>query len=218
MKAPVFFRNDDLGWAHPQLIRLARMFERHHTKISMAAIPMPCLDQFPQNPLSEFKSNIKVLVHGLTHLDFAGSGKKNEFGETRDVLAVQKDILRGREIIESLFTDQFVPIFTPPWNRIAEKHLPALREAGFKALSVDGPVRFPNSGLTEINVTVDLHTNRKEKLGLVEVKKIMSEATAPVGIVVHHKHMDDNQFVELENILDWLNQMDHLSLFMDELL
>ena len=134
------------------------------------------------------------------------------------MMAVQKDILRGREIIETLFADQFMPIFTPPWNRIDEKHLPALREAGFKALSVDGPVRFAGSGLTEINVTVDLHTNRKEKLGLAQVKEILGQATEPVGIVVHHKHMNDDQFVELENILDWLNQMDHKSLFMDELL
>jgi len=213
----VFFRNDDLGWMPPQFLRLAELFRSQDAKLCAAAIPMSCLETYKPSPFRDYSKNLEVHVHGFTHLDFEGSGKKAEFGAARGANAASSDLVRGFEIISDLFPDCFSPVFTPPWNRIDPKLIPVLKDSGYRAISTDGPARFAGSGLQELNVTVDLHTNKKGRPSIDQILEYVESSSNPVGIMLHHKVMTDADFIELDELLKRLRQRDIRTSFMREL-
>lgn len=214
----VFFRNDDLGWVFPKFDRLLALFRKHQTKLCAAAIPMSCLEQLPDGAYREFGDTLEVHSHGLTHLDFEGSGKRAEFGPARRVESAAQDFLRAFEITHQVFGELAAPVFTPPWNRIDERLLPALRQSGFRALSVDGSPRFGSKVIRELNVQIDLHTSKSDPPSIAEIIRKIESATAPVGIMLHHKYMAEDSFAELERLLQSLKDRGIKSLFMRELM
>lgn len=214
----VFFRNDDLGWMPPQFLRLVETFRARNAKLCAAAIPMSCLESYKPGSLREHRAHLEIHVHGFTHLDFEGAGKKAEFGAARAAEAAGPDLARGFEIIQSLFPDLFTPVFTPPWNRIDPKLIPLLRDCGYRAISTDGPRRFTGSGLQELNVTVDLHTNKKGRPSLSQILQTIETASEPVGIMLHHKVMGDEDFTELDQLLRTLHERQVQTVFFRELL
>lgn len=217
----LFFRNDDLGWDLAKFARLLDLFARAGHKLNAAAIPLICLEVYDRMTFSTYQHVLEVHAHGLAHLDHEASGKKNEFGPARDCQAVKRDLRQAYELTETTFSGLFFPAFTPPWNRMEMEYMQLLPESGFKLLSRDGDKTAAIAGLTEINIDIDLHTAKVERAWSVELLleeiNTIGHQQETVGIMLHHKHMRDADYVFLQAFLERLTRERIATYFFSEL-
>jgi hypothetical protein len=198
----VFFRDDDAGWADDRLFRLLDLFAAHASPIDLAAIPAAVNDRLASD-LLERKSTgamLGVHQHGFTHRNHEAAGRACEFGPSRSATAQSDDIGQGQRVLRELFGEHLDPIFTPPWNRCTEDTGNALVEHGLAAISRDLTAgRLGIAGLAECPVHVDWFAKaRRERLPRLAWSVLAADrlaaATAPVGIMLHHAEMDDDEF------------------------
>src|SRR3954451_22796727 len=112
---PVFFRDDDAGWADARLFDLLDRFAACSLPVDLAVIPME-LDAALAEELAA-RPRVGLHQHGLAHVNHEREGRKHEFGPSRDAAAQRADIAAGRARLTDLLGDRVDPIFTPPWNR-----------------------------------------------------------------------------------------------------
>lgn len=206
----IFFRNDDLGWMPQQFDKMLSIFRKHQLPLCAAAIPLYCQDTYKANHFSSDKDILEVHTHGYSHLDHQSSGKKAEFGAERTVEGVTYDLKKAYAITKSLFPEQFYPAFTPPWNRIEGQFIKLLSGAGFKVLSRD-PGKLANvDSIIDLNIDIDIHTSKKGKITdplkiISAIEQTWSEKDI-CGVMLHHKHMEDNDFLVLDLLLAEINK------------
>ncbi len=206
----VYFRADDIGAPGNRLFRLMDLFLDCQAPLCLAVVPswlsLQRWDVFQ-------KKNQKAMglwcwhQHGWRHVTHEIQGKKQEFGPVRSIGAIQQDIMRGREKLESLMKDQFTPVFTPPWNRCDGRTLAVLKNNGFKAVSRHR-CSMPRSskGLPDFPVHVDLHTRRENtpEEGWQSLWKELSAAisSGTCGFMIHHQRMNETAFEFLKVLLE----------------
>ena len=204
----VFFRADDVAVPSGSFNRLMALFIRHQIPLALAIVPA-----WLTNPRWEYMRHLAEQAptlwnwhqHGWCHANHEPKGKKQEFGPARGPEALSTDLTRGRQRLEMLLGERFVPIFTPPWNRCSQITLELLATANYLGVSrSDGATPRAPQGLTEINVNVDLHTRRKmtpaqawpdlwqELQGAIQ--------SGQCGFMIHHQRMNPAAF-EFLNIL-----------------
>ena len=127
----LWWRDDDAVAATLALDQLKRTARG---ALALAVIPS-APDRPLQDSLSEFVADWPqafVLQHGISHQSFAAAGaKKNEFPAGRDP---GPDLAAGFARLQEAFGSQFLPVLTPPWNRIDATVLPALPAQGFRGV------------------------------------------------------------------------------------
>jgi hypothetical protein len=213
---------DDLGWHHDKFMRVLELFVKHGHKLNAEAIPLSCLENVKPGSLKNYQNNLEVHCHGFSHLDHQNAGKKAEFGSQRVPESVYGDFVRGQEILKMLFADLYFPIFTPPWNRIDPKLYDYLVKAGFKGLSRDGKQAANNPQLPDLNIGLDLHTQKNQKryeMGdLISAIDAWPDDKNTLGVMLHHKPMVETDYEFLEAFLKELNNRGIQSHFMSVLL
>jgi hypothetical protein len=208
-RVEVFFRDDDAGWADDRLFRLLDLFAAYASPIDLAAIPAAVDDRLAGDLLAR-KSRGAVLgihQHGFTHRNHEPVGRACEFGPSRPAVTQRGDIGQGQRALRELFGEHLDPIFTPPWNRCTEETGNALVEHGIAAISRDltaGPLGI--AGLAECPVHVDWFAKvRRQRLPRPAWASLaagrLAAAAAPVGIMLHHAEMDDDEFEACEALL-----------------
>ncbi|MCJ2089222.1 glycosyl transferase family 28 [Methylobacterium sp. E-005] len=150
---PFLWRDDDAVTATPALDRLIESAQSHDTPLLLAAIPAgiePALGR-----RLETAPEVSVAVHGFAHRNHAPPGTKpTEFGADRPVADLVADAEAGLRVARERVPDaHLLPIFVPPWNRLAPACAAALPDLGYRGLSaVPGP---PIPGLRRIDATLD---------------------------------------------------------------
>jgi peptidoglycan/xylan/chitin deacetylase (PgdA/CDA1 family) len=204
-----FFRDDDAGWEDTRLFELVYLFARYNVPIDLAVIPRSISPQTAARlrTLAErFSDKLSLHQHGYAHVNHEPSGRKCEFGETRKNDLQLADIHAGKHLLRDLFGTVIEPIFTPPWNRCTAATVACLREEGFALLSRDTtatPLKV--DGLVELPISVDWFAKRKgvrltpNELGEVFVNA--ARRRQPVGVMVHHAVMDENECTMLGELL-----------------
>ncbi len=210
--ATFWWRDDDVIAPTPALDRLLHLKEHFDLPLALAVVPAN-VDPELVNHLE----HCAILQHGFAHENFAANGeKKSEFPEGRAAEEVNADLIKGKETLARIFTDQFVPIMVPPWNRIADNHLGVLADLGFIGISrykarkaslirpkfaminthVD-PINWrgdrsvvPEAALLEM-VTGHLAARRKGEADLLE----------PTGLLTHHLVHDEEIWAALYRLL-----------------
>ena len=120
--------------------------------------------------------------------------------------SLREDLLRGRQRLEFILEDDFVPIFTPPWNRCNANTLQMLKKLDYAAVSRHhGSKPLSPGGLPDFYVNVDLHT-RKEPSAAAGWNNLLREFEQAItsrlcGIMIHHQMMNDAAFDFLEILL-----------------
>jgi len=198
----IWLRDDDATEPTPALDRLITISERFGVPLLLAVIPQPTGDALAQR-LSD-TTPLSVVAHGWAHQNHAGPDeKKQEFGPHRPLDIMLSELQTGREKLERLYGQRFVPMLVPPWNRIDPQLVPLLVDIGFEALSTfgpatPGPIRTVNSNVD----LIDWHGTR----GCVEhsllVNRIVENLgqNEPIGILGHHLVHDDAVWVFLEEL------------------
>ncbi|MGE0373199.1 MAG: hypothetical protein AB7Q01_15130 [Gammaproteobacteria bacterium] len=196
LEAPVtlFFRDDDAGWADPQLWRLMDLFEAHALPLDLAAIPAalePATAEALRRRIHRAPHLFDIHQHGYAHVNHEPAGRKCEFGAARDPRRQAADIAAGRARLAELFSERTTPIFTPPWNRCVPATCRVLADLGFRAISTIRSSAAPGTQpLQGLPVTLDWTRMLRQAHGTgTPVEESLGKALrapAPVGIMLHH--------------------------------
>ncbi|TLP69269.1 polysaccharide deacetylase [Parasedimentitalea maritima] len=197
---PLWWRDDDAIAPTAELDQLTALSTKLGLPVHLAVIPKGATKTLADY-LTETTQLIPV-VHGWAHLSHAPKGeKKAEFGAHRPVDEIIKDASQGLRNLQKLFGPELVPMFVPPWNRIAAEVVQELPGLGFTALSTFTPRTAPLAaeGLAQINTHLDpIHW--KGSRSVVPPQQLLDQATKqlnarrlgradntePYGILTHH--------------------------------
>jgi hypothetical protein len=212
LDAPVnfFVRDDDVGWADERLIALLEVMAEAGVPIDLAAIPTAVTPGLAGVLTARRRAGqvIGIHQHGYAHSNHETTGRKCEFGPTRDAAQREADLRLGREQLQALFGDDLDPIFTPPWNRVSADTPHMLAALGFVALSRDMTAPAQQA-LPEIAVHTDWskqwllalpQQGEPEMLIAQDLSEHVS-AGACVGLMLHHAAMSDSEFEALHSLL-----------------
>jgi hypothetical protein len=212
----IFFRDDDIDEDEESLLRLLDLFLAHGVPLNLAIIPDLLSDatvrRLHQRELW-IPESLGLIQHGWRHINHELEGRKCEFGISRSLADKFNDIARGKSRLEDAFGPRFYPAFTPPWNRCTQDTFGVLDELGFVVFSKDqGKEAIEGHRFQEISTTLDLY-RWKGGASLKSPDVIISALINQlweldnVGILLHHKVMDDTALTFLDQLLGELRQV-----------
>jgi len=213
LSVPVWWRDDDAIEPTPALDRLIAIAARHEIDVALAAIPDGATPELSARIADE--PFVSVVQHGVEHRNFqdkARGEKAAEFGARRDPDVAIASIARGRARLAELFGDRFVPVFVPPWNRIAPRIAARLPEAGLVATSAF--TQFHPRALPFVQTHIDM-IKWKKGAGFIgwhaatlridyHFARRRTNAEEPLGLLSHHLAQDDACFDFLDRTFEIL--------------
>lgn len=209
----IFFRNDDVDEDEAPLRRLLRLFLARNTPVNLGVIPgrltAACAELLAES-VDATPALFELNQHGWRHQNHEREGRKCEFGASRTYDEQLADIARGRERMTEAFGPNWFPVFIPPWNRCTEETLRAIDHLGFRALSAkQGRSVATGYRFEEISITLDIYRwndgarmKSPEEIAVELVGQLARRQ--PIGVVLHHKVMDDQAFFFLGSLMDTL--------------
>lgn len=218
-----WWRDDDAVAQTPALERLLALRDSLDAGLGLAVIPADLETSLVQR--LEAEPDIHVLVHGLTHDNHAPEGEKlAEFGEHRPLAVLRADADRGFALTRAKFTSRLLPVFVPPWNRIAPTLTPILPDLGYGGLSTynNRALSGRDPRLIEVNTHLDpieWHRTRSladpDSLVATLARAVLSrldgtgDPQEPIGILTHHLVHDEAVWNFCERLL---NRLSHNSI------
>lgn len=230
LDAPVnlFIRDDDAGWADERLMALLNVMARAGVPIDLAAIPTAVTPTLVRQLQARRDAGqvIGIHQHGHSHANHETTGRKCEFGATRDAAQRQADLRCGRECLHALFGAAVDGIFTPPWNRVSADTPHVLAALGYTALSRDVTAP-PQLALPEIAVHTDwckqwrlaVSESGDPAMRIAQDLAQHVKGGASVGLMLHHAAMSDAELDVLHALLSrwarhpnarWMRMLDLL--------
>lgn len=219
--ASLWWRDDDAGPVVPELERLLALSKDSGVPVSLAVIP-----QEVGAGLKELlaAAGCAVLQHGLGHRNHAPRGeKKAEFGAHRPVYEMLADTAIGFESLRARFGACHLPVFVPPWNRIAPDlvaRLPSARIAGlssFKPRATATPAWRLHQANCHVD-PVDWRDGRRFAGTDVALAALVDhlrgrrlgdcDRDEPTGVLTHHRIHDDGMWSFLEQLFGFTQQRD----------
>lgn len=208
----VFFRDDDVDVDEPALRRLLHLFAQKNASVILGVIPARLTSECVEL-LAQFSACIEIVQHGWQHVNHELTGRKCEFGPGRSFDEQHADIARGQVRMHEAFGNHWFPAFIPPWNRCTANTYQALEQLAFRVLSQlckDAPP-LTDFSFREISVTLDLFhwkegATLKPEAELLQAIAQQLTQPQPIGIMLHHKVMNDEAFLFLEQLLNALQQ------------
>lgn len=210
-RATFWWRDDDAG-------RLAEAFRRILALAAELGLPLG-LAVVPAWLAAEVTAAIRgvpegvvVLQHGFAHVNHEPAGQPGqakgrpaECGAGRPAQTVVEELARGKATLTAAFGERFLPVFVPPWNRIAPAVVAGLPGAGYRAVSSFGPraAAEPVPGLRQVNCHADPIAWREGKrfagaaaplerlrAHLAARREGQADPAEPTGYLTHHRDMD----------------------------
>jgi hypothetical protein len=226
--ATFWWRDDDAGRPDPGFERLLALAATTGQPLGLAVVPAWLTPEVAA-ALHEVPPRVTVLQHGWAHANHepasappgAGKPKPAECGAARPAAAVLAEASAGWARLTAAVGARALPVFVPPWNRIAPAVRDGLTAAGYRALSTFGP-RDPRdvSGLRQLNCHADPVVWREGKRfagcaatlerlrdHLAARREGRVDPTEPTGLLTHHRDMAADFWGFLE---EWLTRLrDH---------
>ncbi|HVO03863.1 MAG TPA: polysaccharide deacetylase family protein [Candidatus Cybelea sp.] len=175
------------------------MLEVAQGPVALAVIPDRLLPDLALKLPS--RTGFSVLQHGFAHVNRAEPGRrKSEFPDSRDPAEIRAELAAGRRRLEAAFGPRFLPVLTPPWNRIGGATLAFLSELGFRGVSQYQP--RPEAwvhGVKRVNTHVDVIDWQGGRgflgesacldllIGHLRARRAgLADADEPTGLLTHH--------------------------------
>lgn len=210
----LWWRDDDLVDASPQLDCLYALVERHGAAVLMAAIPAQASAALAD--LGDRMPRLTLCQHGWQHVNHAAAGlPKSEFGAARGQAALEADLRQGAARLRALLGERFFPVFVPPWNAYPADAVALLRAAGLRGLSqYPGQPRPPaETGFNLVNAHLDIL--RWERSAVLQDPLLLAQRMAdglrqqrlagaesePFGLLTHHRAMGEEAWAFLDAVL-----------------
>ncbi|WP_068317069.1 hypothetical protein [Polycladidibacter hongkongensis] len=204
VRAKFWWRDDDAVANSPALQTLVMTAKNHSLPLTLAVIPLLYRRDLIA-ALNDAATEVRIAMHGLMHKDARQVGskrlapKKNEVGAQSEVAPKDPAFAAALKRLESGFGTRVVPLFVPPWNRIAPRFLPALAGVGFSALSTYGFINRLRFAQVQCHLDpVDWRANRGfigygralHRLRL-ELRRRRCNHQEPIGLLTHHLVHDE---------------------------
>jgi hypothetical protein len=215
---PIWWRDDDAVAPTPRLERLVALAGQFDAPLHLAVVPEPAMPELADRlrPIS----TVFVLTHGWRHTNHAPpEQKKAEFRSHRATNVMLDEIANGRRRLHTLFGRQALPVFTPPWNRIAPELVEGLSGLGFAAISTFTPrgTKFAARDLLQVNTHLD-PVAWKSGGGLLDsalldaqlARELAARRTGsadnaePYGLLTHHLVQDDATWTFTATVIEAL--------------
>ncbi|MCW0234697.1 MAG: polysaccharide deacetylase family protein [Ferrovibrio sp.] len=199
-----WWRDDDAVATTPALDRLLALHRRSGVPLALAIIPARIEDSLIAS--LHRQPNIAALQHGYAHHNHATPAeKKSEFPAGRPLAHRLADMRAGQVLMHQHFGDRLLPVFVPPWNRLAPDCLPEMTALGYGAVSAfqarSGYWAAP--GLAWLNTHIDPidwhgadnHAAARRSLAAVcahlSAMREKKQALEPLGLLTHHLRHDE---------------------------
>lgn len=215
----LFFRDDDVDVDEESLRRLLDLFTNHQLPIVLGVIPANLNNEgiaLLKAASRASSGRIELVQHGWQHINHEIEGRKCEFGMSRNYEAQYSDIARGYSRLSEAFGADFFPAFIPPWNRCTTETFEVLDKLSFRVLSKDSKEAVTGYRFRDISTTLDIFTWR-HGAALKHAAQIVSELgvqlgeSKTIGILLHHKVMNDEAFALLARLLEILSDSQAIS-------
>lgn len=200
----LWWRDDDAIAATPALDRLLDLCDSVGAPLTLAVIPADATEALAEAIKGR---NVTVAVHGWSHTNHAPPAeKKAEFGAHRPLPELAQDAARGKARLEALCGAQALPLFIPPWNRVADDLPVALAAEGFTALSAYAQREITATPLTRIDAHIDPIDWRGTRSAVSEQSLVdhvagLLTSDAPIGLMTHHLVHDDAIWAMTETLV-----------------
>lgn len=195
----VWWRDDDAVAPSAALEDLLATAARFDVPLVLAVIPEPAEPALGER-LSNAAANVTVSQHGYAHRNHAPKGEKAaELGDHRAAGTVLAELVAGREKLEGLFGPRFVPVLTPPWNRIGAAVARRRGEAGLVGLSTFARMHADDPACVNTHIDVIDWKGGRKFAGFAKMAAVVEEelsqrtgaSPAPIGLLTHHLDHDD---------------------------
>jgi hypothetical protein len=218
--ATLWWRDDDATGPTAELGRLFAITHKAAAGLLLAVIPAPAEEELVEVVLEQ--EHVTVGQHGFAHVNHApkGSGEGAwELGAHRPARIVFEDLVAGRERLEDMFGNRFLPVVVPPWNRIDPAVVRGLGRRGFIGLSAFGArqAESPARGIIEVNAHCDpikwkggaRFAGEDKAIGaLVEHlharRTGAADAGEHTGILTHHLALNEEGWAFVEALGTWI--------------
>ncbi|HEV8308263.1 MAG TPA: polysaccharide deacetylase family protein [Methylomirabilota bacterium] len=224
-EASLWWRDDDAGRPHPGFDRLLALAGRTGIPLGLAVVPAWLIPEVAA-AIRGAPGSVAVLQHGWAHANHetvAPPGERKvrpaECGAARPPEVVLAEVTAGRADLAAAFGARWLPVFVPPWNRIAPAVLQGLSRAGCRALSAFGR-RHPGDPAPELrrlNCHADPIVWREAKrfagaaatldglrAHLADRRRGRADANEATGLLTHHRDMDEAFW---EFLAEWLGRV-----------
>jgi hypothetical protein len=156
-EVPTFWwRDDDCEAQTNDLDRLIALAEQFAAPLHLAVVPAD-IDVGLAGRMTA-SPHVYALQHGFAHINHEPKGTgASEVGVLRDLLLQEADLREGWQRMISAKLPNLLPVFVPPWNRIADKTVQILPKLGYTVLSdfYRRPDLSPVEGLMYFNAHID---------------------------------------------------------------
>lgn len=223
--ATFWWRDDDAGRPDPGLERLLALAAKAELPLGLAAVPA-WLTPDVATAIRTAPRQVVVLQHGFTHANhepapLPGGPKPRpaECGAARPPDLVLSEAAAGWERLRRAVGDRALPVFVPPWNRIAPAVLAGLPGLGYRALSAFGPRgasgAAPDLGRLNCHADPVLWREGKRFAGcavalerlrghLADRREGRADPAEATGLLTHHRDMTPAFWEFLE---EWLARL-----------
>lgn len=199
-----WWRDDDAVTVTPALERLIGVHRTADIPLALAVIPAQAQPALAERLKSE--PQIAALQHGYSHHNHADPAeKKSEFPAGRVLADRLSDMQAGHALLERLFDTRLLPVFVPPWNRLAPDGLPAMPALGYLAVSAFQARRsyWAAPGLAILNTHIDpIDWHGGDNCAAVErclaatcthlrAMRAGEQDMQPLGLLTHHLRHDE---------------------------
>jgi hypothetical protein len=194
----LWWRDDDAIEPTPAFDDLLGAANRFAVPLALAVIPAPAKPALGTR-LAEEPDTVVVLQHGYAHRNHAPKGEKAaELGTHRPADTVLAELAAGRERLGGLFNGRFLPVLTPPWNRIGEEVAARRREAGLPGLTTFARMHAGDPRCINTHVDIIDWKRGRAFAGYGKMLTVIEEEIArrdgpapePLGLLTHHLDHD----------------------------
>jgi hypothetical protein len=202
-----WWRDDDAGRADPALDRLLELADHRAAPVALAVVTAWLEDSAEAAIISSRQAS--VLQHGIAHRNRAPLGVKRVELAYRPVAVLIQELERARMHLADVFGTLFVAVLVPPWNRIHPdlvEHL-AGRYVGLSTFGARTVERVA-PGVLRVDTQLD-PVDWRGGLGFVGLElalghliELLETSEAPIGVLTHHRVMDEAGWTFLDRLLD----------------
>ena len=206
----IWWRDDDATAPSDALDRLLATADRYDVPLSLAVIPDPATPALGER-LAQARGDVAVLQHGFAHRNHAPKDRKAcELGIDRPAGLVLDELLQGRRKLETLFGHRFLPVLTPPWNRICDEVALRRDEIGLTGLSTFARMHADDPDCVNTHVDVIDWKGGRQFAGFTKMTAVVTEEIdrrikspgEPLGLLTHHLDHDEGVWRFLEIFLE----------------
>ncbi len=205
-----WLRDDDAYQSTPELERLLNLSETFSIPVALSVIPYKLEESLPA--LLKNRPQCTVIQHGFQHHNYGkGTGLSGEFQEHRHLSKMVEDLQLGKRILEKQFGSQFLPVFVPPWNQIAESVIHELPKYNYVGMSRFGTetqsyvLKIQNCQLDLLKWKPKAHFAGREKCLNILCEALESKNTY-IGLLTHHQDHDPEANVFFDELLQFLKK------------